>query len=546
MLLSVISTGCYDNVDTTPPTTIVVETPTVFIKTQLSGSVTDTDGQLISDYYLDINGEVTDVASNYFYIEIEDAKKKGQTIKVIKDGNPIALKTTLLIENDINHIEIDRHSDIESIEKSNETALLQLSKDITLDLTNTSYTNQSTDKVVIDHTLIDPNISLSPVAFDAIGNVLALESHGGFYLSLSNEDGSDLILAEDARIDIIFDSKPDNVNSIYHYNEEMEIWLKVDDISEGDITVLPGQGYYAFGTSTDGVFVEGLVTKDASKVAYQQMEWNHDGLGNGICATESGRWIGVLPTNSNTSLQLLNPCGESVQNETIVVDTEDQDSNTIIIDDSANYQFLNHTIIDCDGNEIIEASINIESGSSLQHLVFEETNQNRWISVCDQFEISAYNESEAEAGSSIPWSASTPSQELILSDCVTLDRGYGYVQIRSDEKILPAFEVTRTNDQTTLTAEDGTMTIKFRGLTPGMYEDNQVNIGINDEFFGNNGYFISCQNTMEGCGIMTFNVQASVDEDRWIVTFNGTLWMQTITPAVAGQFPIEGQLLIEL
>jgi len=51
---------------------------------------------------------------------------------------------------------------------------------------------------------------------------------------------------------------------------------------------------------------------------------------------------------------------------------------------------------------------------------------------------------------------------------------------------------------------------------------------------------------MEGCGVMSFNVQASVDGDRWIITFDGTLWMQTITPAVAGNFPVEGQILVEL
>jgi|GEM_PF-4434828 len=546
IILLVISTGCYDNIDTTPPTTVVIETPAVFVKTQLSGSVIDDDGQLISDYYLDINGDITDIASDYFFLEIEDAKKKGQTIKVIKDGNPIALKTTLLIENDINHIQIERHDEITTAQKSNATAVLQLSKDITLDLTNTSYTNQTNDQVLIDYAIIGTEIGLSPIAFDEVGGVLALDARGGFYLSLRNEDGSDLILDDESRISILFDSKPENANSIYHYEEQLQVWLKIDDISEGDITLLPGQGYYAFGTSTGGVFVEGMIAKDNSSVAYQQMEWKNEGLHNGICATESGRWIGVLPTNSNTSLDLVNPCGETTQQETITVDSDDQTSTLINISDNSNYQYLNHTIVDCEGNEISDGAINIESGSSTQHLVFEESNQNRWISVCDQFEIAAYNESESASGSSIPWSASIPSQELVLSDCVTLERGYGFVQIRSDEKVFPAFDVSQTNEQTTLSATDGSMTIKFRGTTPGAYDDKQVNISINDNMFGDNGYFISCQNTMEGCGVMSFNVQASVDGDRWIITFDGTLWMQTITPAVAGNFPVEGQILVEL
>lgn len=546
IILLVISTGCYDNIDTTPPTTVVIETPAVFVKTQLSGSVIDDDGQLISDYYLDINGDITDIASDYFFLEIEDAKKKGQTIKVIKDGNPIALKTTLLIENDINHIQIERHDEITTAQKSNATAVLQLSKDITLDLTNTSYTNQTNDQVLIDYAIIGTEIGLSPIAFDEVGGVLALDARGGFYLSLRNEDGSDLILDDESRISILFDSKPENANSIYHYEEQLQVWLKIDDISEGDITLLPGQGYYAFGTSTGGVFVEGMIAKDNSSVAYQQMEWKNEGLHNGICATESGRWIGVLPTNSNTNLDLVNPCGETTQQETITVDSDDQTSTLINISDNSNYQYLNHTIVDCEGNEISDGAINIESGSSTQHLVFEESNQNRWISVCDQFEIAAYNESESASGSSIPWSASIPSQELVLSDCVTLERGYGFVQIRSDEKVFPAFDVSQTNEQTTLSATDGSMTIKFRGTTPGAYDDKQVNISINDNMFGDNGYFISCQNTMEGCGVMSFNVQASVDGDRWIITFDGTLWMQTITPAVAGNFPVEGQILVEL
>ena len=82
ILIVFLSTGCYENIDNTPQEPeVIIETTEVFVKTRISGNVMNLDMEILNDYYLNINGSTQDIPSDYFLIELEEARKKGQKCK---------------------------------------------------------------------------------------------------------------------------------------------------------------------------------------------------------------------------------------------------------------------------------------------------------------------------------------------------------------------------------------------------------------------------------------------------------------------------------
>lgn len=546
--LAFICGSCFDNVDNTPDPEVIIEIPQVFVTTQVSGSVLGGDGKLVSNYFLSYNSEVAEISSEYFFIEVEEAKKKGQTIKVVKNGNPIGIKTELLVENDINHIEIQSHPiyNSEIIDISNTS--LSISKDLIVDFSKSSLVGGHSGNTTIEYLEFEPSISLSSIGYDKLGNLLALESKGGFYLSLHTQDGEQLTIerTDPAQLNII--KTEDDDMGLFVFDTQSEIWILVDNINSGSMVDIYAEGYYTFGKYSEGVFVEGIVSKENKLVAYHPMGWLHNDLSNRFCSTESGNWITVMPEKNDVLVYLLNPCDESIQDETLTISNQDLNNQTIEIDNTNSYQFMNTEVIDCDGNLVSSSSFNITTENTTSHYVFSEEGQDRWITVCDQFSIAAYNESTQQIGTDIGWSPSIDEDIPLLSDCTDFTDGFSFIKIGEEKKPFDSFELEIENGKTILKSKGGEIKLIFKGVSARMYAEEEVNVVINDPTFGSKGYYMSCENSQVGCGIKEFNVSQydQGNNGQISVTFSGELWMQTITPAVAGTFSVEGTIYTKL
>lgn len=546
--ISILGAGCYENVDNTPEPEVIIETAEVYIETRLSGSVTDVSDEFISDYYLNINEEIHDVASDYFLIKIEDARKKGQTIHVVKDGNHIGLKTELLVENDINHLTIDTHGPFLNVVEPNTGGIVQLRKELTVDLTSFETKELYSEDYKFEFIDIEEDINLTTVAYNNESHLLAIDSRGGFYLTVNTVNGDRLEIDPSNPAILNIGELEDNSNALFVFDEKVEIWKFVSDISSNVEIPILAEGYYTIARYSKGVFAEGIVTKEDKQVSYQPMEFTYDGIHNQFCSTEKGNWIALLPEQNDIDINLLNPCDESLQSEVITIANDDVDGQVLVVTNSDNYQYLNSTIIDCDGNIVEESSINVTSSNSANHYVFSESDQNRWIAVCDEYDVAAYNLENQSIGTQVNWSANINEEISLLSDCEEYADGFSYFQIRDDEKVYGSFTVEVQNDRTILRSKEGEISIAFKGTGAGVFDEKQVNIRIDDESFGEKGYYISCENSVEGCGIEQFEVSRFDEEidGQLRVTFSGELWMQTLNPMVAGTFHIEGVIITKV
>lgn len=539
--------GCYENVDNTPTEPeVIIETQQVIVNTRISGSVLDAEGVAAEDYYLQLNGTTEDVAGDHFYVEVEEVRKKGQNIYIVKNGVQRAIHTALLIENDINHLTIHMHEVPSEVEGALASSTVQISKELEIDFRDAKVTTNHPGDVKIESVLIADHVQMTPVAYNQDSHPLAVESMGGFYIDVSSTDGISLEIDKETAASLEIGALDAQINGLFVLDRASSLWIWVADVSSDMSIPIHRMGYYAWGRYTKGVFVEGVITKEESPVAYQPMQWQGSSNGNTICATENGKWIAVLPENEEVQLDLVNPCGESVQTERIDIANIDLIGQDLMVGQSGTYQYLNTIVLDCEGVVVVGGSqFSLTTGSNQVQYAFAQGQQDRWIAVCQEFSIAAVDPATGADGTSVDWSASLDQTIDYLSDCEAFGSGFSYIKIRDEREIYGAFAVTVEGDRTVLTSAGGEIKVIFKGLGTGNYQENQVNLAINDPGFGDRGYFVSCENSLQGCGIKDFEVtHYDTNTDGQVrVKFKGDIWMQTLSPAVAGLFPVEGVII---
>jgi len=546
--MSLCFVGCYEDLDNTPPTQEIIEISEVFIQTRINGSVKNISDEALSNYELHINGETYPISKNQFDLELTNLKKKGQTIHVHKDGKQIGILTHLFVENDINRLEILSHDAYQETTITSSNPTLAMNTNLEVDFSGTSWENGYDQLVNVEYTPIHTDIALTPVGFSGDADLLAIDSKGGFYLKTKDVDGKSIEATDDSPIIIRTANLDPDINSLFVFDELEERWILVEEFNAGAQLKIKGKGYYSFAHYSSGVYVEGRVIKEGKPVAYQPMDWELGTQSNVFNATESGQWIALLPEREDVEVHLLNPCNESLQQETLSIDVEDLKNQDLEIQDNVNYQQLDVEILDCDGERIETPSLSISSGGNQDNYIFSEGYSNRWIAVCNEFDIAALNIETGNAGPTLPWSIEITSDLDVITDCDEYAEGYSYFKIRDDEKVYEAFELINDGDRTILQSTTGNIKLIFRGQNTGTYDVDEVNIFINDESFEPSGYFIKCEDSNLGCGINNFNVTHFASGNNGMVraTFSGTLWMQTLNPMVAGNFEIEGVIVIRL
>ncbi len=545
--LALIFIGCYKDSDETPPPQVIIETSEVIINTSISGSVVDMDGNFVSNYALKVNDQINAIPADYFLLELDDLKKKGQTIHVLKDDQQIGIRTQLLVENDINHMEIEQHSPYEQKIISGNNSKIDFTKSLSADFSATQWSDGYAGEVTVNHVLIESTNSLTPVGYSSLSDLLAVDSRGGFYLSAQTENGEEIKAEKDFPIIINTSDLDDDINSLFAFDKKDEIWVLVSEFSSGDEIEILGEGYYTFANYSPGVFVEGIVTKEEKPVAYQPMDWDLASQSNQLCATEKGRWIALLPEQESVKVNLLNPCDESLQTETLEIEFVDIKDQNLIIGDHDNYQQLNITVVDCHEEIVPSPSLIVDNGNNPIHYVLSEDYPDRWIAVCDEFSIAARNDATGETGPELSWSTGISDELDVLTDCEEFDDGYSFIKIRNDKKVYSVFELEVQGDRSILKSQEGNVKFIFKGMEEGMYDVTDVNVLIDDSEFGPKGYYIKCENSTLGCGIDNFNVTHFEEGNNGMirVTFSGTMWMQTLSPLVAGNFDVEGVIVIK-
>lgn len=552
LFLAIAFTSCYDNIDQSEDISAIEEDTPILATTIITGSLLD-QGESLDQYQLLVNDQTISIDQKIFLEEIEDINKKGQAIYALIDGQEVSMMHTQLIENDINLIQLERFDPMNSnsIASSGPFMItpkvrLHMDTDILVDDQGNAVSHES----YIDHRDLSSLDHIGQVGLTGYlrsGELVVTSHQTAFQLQARDANGNPLGISNGRSAQLMVDVDQEN-SSLFWLDRDQERWIEIRSLQQGanDITIT-AFGYYTVSTHQSAIYHEGEVNREGDRVAYQLLQSSAGSHQHQSYTTAKGRWYTAIPADEDVQYTTINPCLDIMESHEVPSSNSDVSGIDIEVEDTHYYR-LRSKIIDCNGE------VENTSGVSLHHVgrsviyPFSQAEIDTWVPVCaDEFGLSAYDIDTDDEGPQIPWSLQIEEDDNYLSNCAAYADGYSYIKIDDDKEVLSAFETVELTDETILASIDDKIRFKFDGMSTGMYSMEDVNLYLNDESFGTNGYFISCENSSAGCGFTDWNVtHYKAGEEKWIrVSFRGTVWMQTIDPPVAGYYDMEGVILTQ-
>ena len=537
VLLCLAATGCYKDQDNTGAPVTIIETPDIKISTTVYGVVVDENGEEIDNYNISVNENSVAVDQDVFKLDLNNVNKRNQHISVIKEGQEIAFANVSLIENDYNKLEIKA---LPKWEESNNIA------SSTPLISNNQYSVQlANDQLneLVEFGVIEDEATLQQMGLWARGvdtENYFLNPVSGFYYQNHQENNSIAIS--------YFQNNQEEIG-LFHLDNNFHQWVLVNKLSPGQTINTDSDGYYMLANYSTATFIEGKVTFTQLPVSYQKItlesSFNQD---INILSSAKGRWSAFVPDETILKVIMYSPCQDIIaEGKEIMSQNQEIHLSELTSSISTNFLPVNFRNVDCEGNIISVPGIHIDYGTIKDHFIFGEENIVSTISVCGDINIGGFDVENNMTGPSIFWNENIEDELGVLSTCTAANNGYSYLKINNEIELLPTFALSENDGNIILSAPDNTIRIKIKGTEIGAYPEEQVNIFIEDEDFGKDGYLIRCENSTAGCGIDDCYISHLENMNNGLsrISFSGTLWMQTINNPTAGNYPIEGEIVIK-
>jgi len=551
LLFSILFSACHQDFEEITDIEQNTDDPQIIITTELNGRLSDLDGNVLNDYTLDFGSSTVDINTSYFLEELNSIQKYGQYLRIQHAGEFRGFANLLLVENDINILDLytfpkPSNSDIVigsafDLSPQSSIELKQLAKN-----SGDDYNGEIRIETI---ELNDPKLDrqLGNIGYDSNNQLVSLQIVDRFYFELKDNNANALKIHADRPAIYSNTYGSAELTGLFRFNEDKKRWEWISDYSEGKIRIKE-TGYYMLADYSSAVYLEGNLLMDGgSPLSYQEYTWNNANLNTRGQTTLSGKFLSAVPASSELEFSIGGHCGIPIESFTYSsLDTDQKEIELNIENDGEHFFNLSTEILSCDEEFSFLNAVQIKSATKDFVYAFEENLIDRWISVCSSsFEVAAYDFETDDYGPRFSWSTQILEPIDYLSKCPEHVNGFAYLTIRQDKKIYSAIRTENLGDKTILESQNGEIKFLIDGNTPGVYTEDQLNIKINDNGFGDHGYAVSCENSTQGCGIT--NIYVSHYEEMpggWIrITFSGEVWMQTITPAAAGNFPIGGTIL---
>lgn len=530
--MSCLLTSCYDNYDNSTEEEGPISEPQVFGATNVSGVI---DAQAADYNSLLINGSSVSINQNYFRTDVAKASIQGQIIIAENNGNLTGIIQTPLVANDLNYCNLTTFSLIE--EEITSQLSLNLGNSDLITLNNPTFQTENGDivpgpiKLNYNH-VTDTNIiqQMSNHVIGEDGNYYVLDAHKAIILDF--KIGTQQVYAKTGiDLNIILE----NNESIFYLDENSNRWKhwSIEKATDVLYRVL------LIGDKIEANYIKGDVVYQADPIKHQKLNITGNGM-HTYYTSKNGKWENFIATSNDPKIDLLDPCGTLIQEESVDFSSF---NNYEIINAEESYLANDFEVIDCDGMITSEGVIKITTNSLSYFIPQNEGDATAWIPVCagNTYNISAKDTNELEFGADISWIGNA-SNLGVLSSCEDHRDGFAFIQIRGDREVYTMIDL-ESNSNTTIQLDDGnSLKLYIDGNERNNYVTEEVNIAINDAQFGNKGYFVSCLNSDQGCGIEYCEIShLRASGDQWDrVYFEGKLWMQTINPPTAGNFDVRG------
>jgi hypothetical protein len=545
LLLFLLSTSCYKDVDNS--TEIIKESPPhIVVDGDLVGDFAYIDGSGSDQFSLKIRGQTYQArGSELPPVQLNKVYKRGELVEFYRNGILAGASQVGLIENEVNYKQFLVESSFEQ-EGFNNSKTLEFENDLSLTIDGSGLSlidgGPYEGRAIITYhnsSNKEYNENLSNFAYDHSGNLSIVDPIQSFYIALESDDGEKLQIS-DGEI-LIKDGQAEGKH-IYHYNEANAIWQWVSSFSAGVNTEkIVDTGLFILGGSSEAVYVEGEVLLTDLPISKQKLFISSEGFQRELQSTSSGHFGSFVPKSSRLLVEVRDRNDQNLYSEEV-----DQNSfgNLLKVELpsevlSSKFLTTDFEVIDCEGKIKEQRSISLDyTGGQSERFVLSRIEPSLLPIASENFQI------RSGEGPAFEWNELTQDIHY-LSECTDHEQGFTLIKIRNDQKLFPAFLKEQSNDKTVLNAVQNEVRLIIEADAKGLYTNDMVNISIDDMTFGDQGYFVSCENAEQGCGIEVCEITHFKDDgDEWNrVFFKGKIWMQTISPPQAGNFDVEGYIL---
>ena len=545
-ILTMSLTACYDQFDDTTSTTIP-DAPEVYVDAHLIGDVKLLDESVINQFVIDVNDNSQEVQNGYINMNLDFVNELSQVIEVKTSTGDNGLAVMPIHRNATSYASIYLFPEYSSIaDAGNNAFALDLTGlgiiNGTSNLFNTSSSVTANYRTLTNEKLVN---QLGHRGSGPAAEVWAIDIQSAFEFRFQNDIGSKVELSENSTVQLNLNQGIlEDGDVLLQLDETLGIWEFIGDLGNSSVFDLKSSGFFAIAKYQEAAIIRSVLTLEDKPISFHSFTMGNDDLMVEVRSVSSGEWLALVPINEEIELSFVSPCGDNLESISFDPVSGDITLPAVEISGSENYFNISAEVIDCEGNNSSPAFI-LSNGPVQQTFAFMNT-PDVFVPICDnELIINATNLESGEVGPSIDWDVSNDLSLDIISNCMSLQDGYAYVTIGEEEKILNDLLVTVGQNRTIFTTTDNTFKMSIDGTSVDAYKENEVNISINDDQFGPDGYFIACENSDLGCGITTCEMThfAENDGDWYRVQFEGEIWVRTIDPPVASYKPIKGVIL---
>lgn len=528
--------GCYENVDNTEQTEVLIELPQIITDAELSGRFEEVGGLLIdSDFELVIGDNVFSKSNGEFYVSLEKVNKINQLIKINIDNEIVSLANIPLIANELHTITLNPLEKVASLTVS-EGNLSIGSERMLFSFSGDDALAQGNSEVIINN--LTDHLGYSGVIDNTTRVVL---SHIQTVLVQSDNPTSSSPVT--ATVDVTNLPTTGNVG-IFKFDEVIGNWKLVKAVETSMETIeLPLFGMLSIAEYVPCVVYEGDVKGNDLSLVYQKIEVNNPSLTNGYAhySTYGGKYLAFFEKEVESEITSL---GCQSQSTTLLsIDSQDAKGQTMYFEDG-DYggMLVKPLVFDCNGDVGPSQYATLCKGENKVALQNETA---QIVTTCENVDLSLQTLLDDGTRFSLPWDASIQDSIIYLPTCAGYDQGYTYMSIRGEDRVYPVFTIDKIDGNTILRSSDDNIQLILRGQEMRTYSEEEVGIIVNNQVFGDSEFYANCGTSTLGCGLDYCQV-THADEGWFRVSFGGRVWMQTVAPsAVAGNFYVSGNILIK-
>ncbi len=574
ILLVMTLMSCYkDDIVKINTTTVSKKHLPIDVSGDVIGIVHDEFGNMISDYTCTfMDQKYLSFYNGFYHFGVIDANKNGTILQIKKDIHKYQFSINPLDKDVCYFSHTIFTKPYKTTNNSSKNIEINLNTDISIALRGNAYMDRDqeyTGEVSIE--TFSPDLN-NPIQAEALpGNHLALNSknedvwidmYSAFFIGIRDIDNNKLRIKEDSsKVIINTDISDCEKCTVWRYDNSKSKWLEQTSIKNPNSIEfeLGKSGFYCYGKQYIYNLVEGQISGSNTPLRNQTVDIfdNDDRFIQRVYTSNSGKWFAHLPMNKKYKYKF------AIQNSNTFLsefELDETDDIKLPVYDLTNISIVKLTgeIRNCNDELIKNSFFQLWQDSTYKCLFLTDSEVNLdVISFSDKsIHLQSANETWLDIGPR--QSFYKIKSEINFNESYTCSQfkkdGYFKIKIDNKEKLLAPPVAIIENGRTKLEISDidnpqldTKIEIYFSGQEERDYDDEELNIDINNLIIDNVHYDLNCNNSTEGCGFKNFKIEYfGEDKGDWIKgNFKGIFWMKTYYPFKAEYKEVEAEFLIQ-